>query len=48
MFNLTSNINGSSSLVSVMNITVDYIIVTALINNAINRLSIVDCEAFFD
>ena len=34
MCNLTSNSNGSSSLVSVMNITVDYINATALINNA--------------
>jgi hypothetical protein len=33
-FNLTSNANGSSSLVSVMNLTVDDINATALINNA--------------
>jgi hypothetical protein len=34
VFNLTSNANGSSSLVSVMNLTVDDINATAFINNA--------------
>ena len=34
MFNLTSNSNGSSSLVSVMNITADDVNVTTLIKNA--------------
>ena len=34
VFNLTANINGSSRLVSVMSVIVDYINATALVNNA--------------